>query len=576
MGLIQFILSKADEAGNLSRDAIKSLDLEPDIKRSLLSDKNAKADGPGIPAAVVAAAAENRSLLRGEAPSTPGPSASQKEWEEWGKSYGVDMSVSKDVPVKTSDGGEVMIPGGLDGEFTIADLFQIKANNFDPNRLDQATHNALMQKFVRTYQPSGEFNTDPVDLYNALNFSLLSPNAPLTPNEFLAMRTRARDMGDLERLAGMSGQEGVAGLIDATTGVGAASRGGMGVKGTADLANQTELARLLIEKPEMFTPYGDETVRDVGFRVMNQVPGLSVKTASLGIPFADLRHANTSAVDLHMIRNNYKRLMQDSPDFAARMESLMKKNPSLSEEDAAISLIGGTHPSLKYRTAKGDLNASVPPYLSPEKLAYEPDKFTTPNQFYEGIMGYVDESRGASPEIELFPEQWRLWDRYRGRVEPHEMAHPDYRKLPRQSFSEMQASLDEHKRLGYTQQNLKDVDDADWRKLYYGKASPGLLAATAAGTGAALAAPALMRDGVFQHSATKDPVVERVAPVRNQSGLLKNITDFNEEVFRSVRHAAGPLAEVFMPYEGVNEYLKIVNDYDRQPTWWDRLGLLDW
>ena len=39
---------------------------------------------------------------------------------------------------------------------------------------------------------------------------------------------------------------------------------------------------------------------------------------------------------------------------------------------------------------------------------------------------------------------------------------------------------------------------------------------------------------------------------------------------------AGPLAEVFMPYEGVNEYLKIVNDYDRQPTWRDRLGLLDW
>jgi len=156
------------------------------------------------------------------------------------------------------------------------------------------------------------------------------------------------------------------------------------------------------------------------------------------------------------------------------------------------------------------------------------------------------------------------------------MAHPDYRKLPRQSFSEMQSSLDEHKRLGYTQKNLKDVGDADWRKLYYGKASPGLLAATAAGTGAALAAPALMRDGVFQHSATKDPVVERKGPVRNQSGLLENITDFNEEVFKSVRHAAGPLAEVFMPYEGVNEYLKIVNDYERQPTWWDRLGLLDW
>lgn len=30
-----------------------------------------------------------------------------------------------------------------------------------------------------------------------------------------------------------------------------------------------------------------------------------------------------------------------------------------------------------------------------------------------------------------------------------------------------------------------------------------------------------------------------------------------------------------MPYEGANEYLKVVNDYDKQPTWLDRLGLLD-
>ena len=29
------------------------------------------------------------------------------------------------------------------------------------------------------------------------------------------------------------------------------------------------------------------------------------------------------------------------------------------------------------------------------------------------------------------------------------------------------------------------------------------------------------------------------------------------------------------PYGGGNEYLKVVNDYDKQPTWLDRLGLLD-
>ena len=29
------------------------------------------------------------------------------------------------------------------------------------------------------------------------------------------------------------------------------------------------------------------------------------------------------------------------------------------------------------------------------------------------------------------------------------------------------------------------------------------------------------------------------------------------------------------PYGGANEYLKVVNDYDKEPTWLDRLGLLD-
>jgi len=102
-----------------------------------------------------------------------------------------------------------------------------------------------------------------------------------------------------------------------------------------------------------------------------------------------------------------------------------------------------------------------------------------------------------------------------------------------------------------------------------------MLGATALGTAGLLAAPALMKDGVFQHGATSEPVVERMEPVRNQSGLLADVTDFGDEVFKSVRHAAGPLADVFMPYEGVNNYLKTVNDYDRQPTWWDRLGILD-
>ena len=39
-------------------------------------------------------------------------------------------------------------------------------------------------------------------------------------------------------------------------------------------------------------------------------------------------------------------------------------------------------------------------------------------------------------------------------------------------------------------------------------------------------------------------------------------------------HKAGAWLAVD-PYGGAKEYLKVVNDYDKQPTWLDRLGLLD-
>jgi hypothetical protein len=108
-----------------------------------------------------------------------------------------------------------------------------------------------------------------------------------------------------------------------------------------------------------------------------------------------------------------------------------------------------------------------------------------------------------------------------------------------------------------------------------GGATVPLLGATALGTAGALAAPALMKVGVFQHSATKEPVVERREAVNNQSSLLEGVTDFADDVFASFKDAAGPIGSLLMPFEGVNDYLKVVNDNDKQPTWWDRLGLLD-
>lgn len=458
---------------NINRERLGKIvpDTEADIARSYKADPRLKGEGT-VPRAEVETALENRARYRAEPQTLPKKPTemTDQDWVDFGAQHGVDMSQTPMQSLGISDlttRKEIMVPGGLEGKFTIPDLFRIKANNFDPNALPQDVHNALMQKFLRTYERTGPH--DPVDTFNDLNFALLSPNAPLTPNEFLAQRFRVRTPEELEALANRVGEPGLAAKMDAESGVGAASRGGLGVKGTANIEHQARLAQLLRDKPEMFRPQEGETLRDVGWRVMNQVPGLSVKTASLGVPWTDLAKANTSAVDLHMIRNNYQRLMREDPDFAARVHGLVdstaRKTP-MSEEEAAISLIS-SHPEWKYRMKGGELNPNVPPELAPEKLAYEPDKFTVASPYYRRIMDYVDESRGANPAIELFPEQWRLWDRYRGRVEPHEMAHPDWRKLPRQSFNELQDSLTAHKELGYTG-TAPIKEGGDWRRLYYG------------------------------------------------------------------------------------------------------------
>jgi len=454
---------------------------EEDIMTSLQGIKGYEV-AKAVPAYAVKEAKVKRAKLREEPPTTPGANASEKEWQDWGKQFGVDMTLSKPVSLGISDPvakREVKIPGGLEGTFTIPDMFWMKANNVNPAALPKDVHDKLMLKFIRTHTVA---EPDEVDIFNRLNFALLSPNAPLTSNEFLAMRARIRDKDELERLAARSGEEGLSKKMAEELGVQSGAKGGMGVLGTADLANQAELARMILQKPEMFMIQPGETMRDVTMRVMNQVPGLGPKTASLATPWLDLKRANTSAVDLHMIRDATPRLLTD-PDvgaaFRARMGKLLGVEPTMEAilaqpankiQEKAVQIVGGSDVSKVYRTKTGALN-EIPEAALPEKLVYEPSALSNFNPFYSKVVEYVDESRGANPVLELFPEQWRKWDVIRERIEPHEFAHPDYRKLPKQSFSEMKAASDEHTAAGYRGQRPV-MDETDWRKLYYGSLAP--------------------------------------------------------------------------------------------------------
>lgn len=503
---IDSVRAKAERSGipRTKADLNAAMAGEEDIARSMLNSPAYKIANV-VPRATVNKALETRQMYRAEPPTTPGPNASEKEWADWGASHGVNMTVTTPESLGISDlmsRREAMIPGGLKGTFTIPDLFWIKANNFNPAALPQDVHTELMKKFIRTFKIN---SPDEVDVFNRLNFALLSPNAPLTPNEFLAQRARLRTPEELSALAGRVGEEGLNRTAAAQLGVGQAGSGGMGVLGTADLSSQAMLAKLIKDKPSMFQMAPGETMRDVTMRVMNQAPGLGPKTASLGTPWLDLEKANTSAVDLHMIRDAYPMLLHDpivGKAFRERMAGLLKTKPTAAAilskpekdvRDAAIAIVGGTDMSRLYRLKSGELNR-IPDVATPDKLAYEPKSFSEFNPFYSRVVDYVDQSRGANPDIELFPEQWRKWDVLRQRIEPHEFAHPDYRKLPRQSFSEMQNALTAHKEAGYTQSNNPTMNLSDWRKLYYGRAVPEILAPTAAAGAAAAAAQTLLSD----------------------------------------------------------------------------------
>jgi hypothetical protein len=116
----------------------------------------------------------------------------------------------------------------------------------------------------------------------------------------------------------------------------------------------------------------------------------------------------------------------------------------------------------------------------------EPKTVQDFNPFYNRVLDFINTGRGENPQLALFPEQWRKWDTYRQRVEPHEMAHPDFVKLPKQSFNEMQAALQAHKDAGYAGQN-KTMKPSDWRRLYYGNTTVPFAATLAGGTAAGAA-----------------------------------------------------------------------------------------
>jgi len=89
-------------------------------------------------------------------------------------------------------------------------------------------------------------------------------------------------------------------------GINAASKGGLGVRGSTDYTRIAELAQMWEKHPQWFSKTDAESWPNYVERLSSQVSGLSMKTGSFGGVWQDPAHAGVSAIDRHMV-NEFER-----------------------------------------------------------------------------------------------------------------------------------------------------------------------------------------------------------------------------------------------------------------------------
>ena len=267
---------------------------------------------------------------------------SPKDFADFGKQFGVDNfgPQSKIIAVDDQDGKSVNLPGGFDGEFTFYDLLWLKANPIDPSTLSKSLTSKLQKKLVRSVTPEPG---DRVEVFNRFLFGMLSPNQPLTPNEFEFAALRVRTPEDINELASFIDWE-PGEKVDKTrrkeaekkmaehfeTQAGGA--GGMGLKGSADYTNLAEFAKLYKKDPDFFKKKPEESWDQFVEKVMTQTRGLSAKVASFSVVWQDPAHAAISAIDRHMARNFLPKLFPDQKARKQFERSVVKRWNSLVDE----------------------------------------------------------------------------------------------------------------------------------------------------------------------------------------------------------------------------------------------------
>lgn len=453
--------------------------------------------------------------------------------------FGDAMAESAEVVVKDpKTGRELVIPGGFEGVFSLADSAKISAQGIDYNDLDPDLALKIHRKIVRSVDPGK--NPSDVEQVGRLAFGISSGNAPITKNliEYAQIRPRStEEIGEWARYApGAIGEQLPTNVtnetnkaIAAAKGVQASGDGGTGVRNTSNYTYISDLAKMYEKNPTFFSQGGNEADSAFVERLINQVRGLGPKTGSLGIAMTNPQASSVSAIDRHIadltyqdVRSNpttqdaYRRAMLNAYNLELRKGS---KKPVKKYETArgkfgdeaedierrAFRNVVSTPEEMMIRPKKlgGAANPDLPSELQPSSGAYpfyEPTHAQYIPPFYKVALDKMRDL-GSQRGIGGFSNQWYDWDYKRSRAEPHaalnpmastlkEKLTPEEYALVRDQFSSAGAFRTAPDPKTGRLSPLK-ADMPNWRRYMYGKADPTLLALMGAGAGGAATIAAL-------------------------------------------------------------------------------------
>ena len=399
-------------------------------------------------------------------------------------------------PYEAGGGERFDIPGGLEGKFTYEDMLKMKASGIDPSRIDPELHRGIQRKLMLSMdEPEG---LSDAKVLSGLTFGYTSPNNPLTPNQLATSRLRMNSMEDLDRI--ISSRPWA--LSDAVTkeqredfseelanrmGLGAASKGGIGARGSVDYSGYTDFLDLFRRDPAFFQRGEGEDWTALVERLATQVPGLSNKTGSFGVAWQP--NAGVSAIDRHMANRYMDTILADPAKrdaFEKRALNLAGTRAAAEGKEAPASfgdlnkgliqelLLAevGNSPSPKFRLKTGDINPAVPDYLAGVDWISEPQKAELMGQTYKDVVNANEEAMAGSG-LHLFGNQWNIWDRIRQRLEPHENMFPGLENIPRLSVDQMRIVDAAHGLTGHKNYSkdaefrLQPTKRGDYRKFRY-------------------------------------------------------------------------------------------------------------